>query len=561
MLGPPHLLHFCTASIIPLEYEARNGFAAEFCLRTSAAGSSIKNHVFPSNRGYGTALSDAIAQSIPAPAQYLDSPYHPDSSFLPVRVNANTFALWGSSTPAGLAGPRGSLLSARGKAMHPLGVGGDRWEHTAARLGSDNELLTFPANTVSASGASSVTMNLPASFQAMPGFVVSTTGERIRGTLSAASFTRETSGSTATVSADTPFYADAARARRNDVFIINTGKNNLSAGGVSADPATIESAVLRMVTHQAALGKRVLVLGQFINTGTTSDAIIRGRTHASDAMIQAALGDAFLDTHAWLTGPQVWADTSLVPTSEDLAEQALGNKPPSVSADSGHLNAVGLDAYARLILAKLDELGWMNANSGGGVGEPVDLLFTSDKFTGGDVASIVGRTSDAGHGGEGKSWIGSSANALRIAGGQLAVSTTPETVRWFAGFEGPGPNVAIRAKIASLQTGSQWWMDVRRPALVGIPDCYRIEFNLTTNTARLQKRVGGTATYVTGSTTFKVGDWVELRAVGSTISLLVNGVPPISTTDTDITTGSYVGFGGTPTSANIRFSDVAVQAY
>lgn len=37
---------------------------AECCLRTCAAGTSIKNHVFPSNMGYGTALSEAIGERV-----------------------------------------------------------------------------------------------------------------------------------------------------------------------------------------------------------------------------------------------------------------------------------------------------------------------------------------------------------------------------------------------------------------------------------------------------------------------------------------------------------------
>lgn len=60
----------------------------------------------------------------------------------------------------------------------------------------------------------------------------------------------------------------------------------------------------------------------------------------------------------------------------------------------------------------------------------------------------------------------------------------------------------------------------------------------------LSKVIGGTTTNIGGpqtTGTYVAGDRITLRCVGTTISLLVNGVVLYSVTDTSVTTGRYVG--------------------
>lgn len=51
--------------------------------------------------------------------------------------------------------------------------------------------------------------------------------------------------------------------------------------------------------------------------------------------------------------------TGTRPTPEDLMEQARGNKPPSLSSNSAHLNAVGYAVLRRVIEGKLENLSWL----------------------------------------------------------------------------------------------------------------------------------------------------------------------------------------------------------
>lgn len=74
-----------------------------------------------------------------------------------------------------------------------------------------------------------------------------------------------------------------------------------------------------------------------------------------------------LDLYGYSIGSQVWTDYAAMfpsfpgPTSDDLAQQALGNKPPSLALDDAHFSA---DAN-KLITSKLIEpmlttYGWIS---------------------------------------------------------------------------------------------------------------------------------------------------------------------------------------------------------
>lgn len=58
---------------------------------------------------------------------------------------------------------------------------------------------------------------------------------------------------------------------------------------------------------------------------------------------------------------QIWTDTSVTPTSEDLAAQRLGTLPPSLSDDQGrHLSPAGYEAVGvHLVKPRLARLGWL----------------------------------------------------------------------------------------------------------------------------------------------------------------------------------------------------------
>ncbi|HIF6303829.1 TPA: hypothetical protein ACX3LH_006257, partial [Klebsiella michiganensis] len=61
----------------------------------------------------------------------------------------------------------------------------------------------------------------------------------------------------------------------------------------------------------------------------------------------------------YICSSQIWTDTGITPTTDDLAMQTVGYKPTSLSADSAHLNTTAHKAVVEhVIKPKLISLGW-----------------------------------------------------------------------------------------------------------------------------------------------------------------------------------------------------------
>lgn len=265
-------------------------------------------------------------------------------------------SLWGSSTLAGAGSHFETFAQARGIPFHAAGVSGNWTQHVMARIGAAPALLTFPSNTVPASGAVEVAVsNLPVS--EFPGFAVTVAG--VGGTLAGTStgwtFTRAAAGAAVTVAADAPAIPNVGPLHRGDTIVLNAGKNNLTRGGT---PAQVFEHNKRIFDWLAPIAKRCLVVGDFVDTTTPADSTVRTKIYEANALRKAWAGPAYFDAHAFATGPAIWEYTGLKPTPTDVAEQALGNKPPSVSQDNGHFNAVGLGALTQAIIDHTQNLGW-----------------------------------------------------------------------------------------------------------------------------------------------------------------------------------------------------------
>ena len=294
--------------------------------------------------------------------QYADIPYTPGSDLYPVNPDMTRAAGWGSSSMMGLDSRMDTLFATKGAEYYGGGKGAEWCEHTAARMGARPALITVTDGSIPATG----TVNISASNMMTATVIRPYTGTLagVRGTLSFSAgppvtftFTREKPGSAVAVSPDTPFIPDA-QSYRDAVVLLWIGKNNLGNHN-NADQKVIE------VTNQcfdwlAPLAKRCLVLGHFVDTDTPAVSTERDQLNAVNSACRARYGRGFVDVASYLTGNQVWADTGITPTAADREKQAAGNKPPSLSADNGHLNAAGYDAITSLISARLNELGWYN---------------------------------------------------------------------------------------------------------------------------------------------------------------------------------------------------------
>lgn len=280
-----------------------------------------------------------------------------DGSLAPAFPDTKNITIWGSSSAERIGTALNAALSGLGATFHNEGKGGELSQNIAARFGSVPAELTFPGNSIPASGAVVVTSsNMPPDFDLKPfaGIVSGVPGE-LTSSATEVTFTRLGTGAVTPSPAGSLFIPDVGDASRQHVTILWTGKNNLTgAGSVSLVTQQTDAAF----DYTSPLIKRVLVLAHFVDTGQTAGSTQHNNVTAVNAAHKARYGDLFLDVAAYLASPQLWVDTGLTPTPTDLQQQADGIKPSSVSHDNAHLNDAGYTAVSALIRNRLAFLGW-----------------------------------------------------------------------------------------------------------------------------------------------------------------------------------------------------------
>lgn len=285
--------------------------------------------------------------------------YVRDGEVLPVLPNMQQWAGWGSSTIAQFA--EMTALAAEFGATYYNGGQGSEWStHGAARLGSVPALLTVPTGGIppEAGYALPVTcsnVRAAAYFRNTDGFL-----NGVKGTLKATdsdfTFTRWTTGEAVAVTGELPFVPVDGPLHRADVMLLNLGKNDIQSNQPAEDVIKRTDASYDWLSP---LVKRVIVIGQFINVGTPAGGLVATRLAAINKHCAARYGRQFFDLGGYLTSAQVWVDTGLTPTATDLAEQAIGNLPPSLSSDNlAHMNATARAAVTLKLKALVISLGW-----------------------------------------------------------------------------------------------------------------------------------------------------------------------------------------------------------
>lgn len=270
--------------------------------------------------------------------------------------NMRSVSGWGSSSLNLWAPKFAELFTRHGAAYFNGATPGEMIQHICARLGSHPAQLAFPADTIPATGAVTVTSpNMPAG-ATMRTFTGSVAG--VRGTLSstasALTFTRTSSGSAVTVPAGAEFIPDIGPQHRADVVVFEMGKNNLTGTAGRAD--LVNRMFDEAVAWLSPRIKRLLVPGSFVNRNATAAA--KAQVLEVNAHRAARYGQLYVDVQGYVTGEQVWRDTGLTPTAADLAQQARGEKPDSLSLDDAHLNTAGQNAVFALFESRLDTLRW-----------------------------------------------------------------------------------------------------------------------------------------------------------------------------------------------------------
>lgn len=290
---------------------------------------------------------------------YADTKYVAGTDVYPVKADASRVAGFGSSSMARIDAEFGALFSSKGAAYYAGGKGSEMAEHIAARLGSVPALVTVEGGSIPASGAVAITTSNVPLINAIRPYTGTLAG--VPGTFGYRAdpasfiFTRTTAGAVTPVPAGTPFIADAS-SYRDATVLLWMGKNNMHLADGADTAIRLTDASFDWL---APLAKRCLVLGHFVDTNWPAVHGERDRIKKTNDAHRKRYGRLFVDVSAYITGTQVWADTGITPTQADLDQQAIGNKPPSLSFDNGHLSEVADAAITNnLIAPRLTELGW-----------------------------------------------------------------------------------------------------------------------------------------------------------------------------------------------------------
>ena len=298
--------------------------------------------------GTGNGTSEAL---------YLDGAFGSTAGDVVIPLpNMAAASGWGSSSLNLWSSKFATLFADYGSSYYNGAAPGEQIEHACARLGSHPARLAFPGDTIPTFGPVTVTAsNMPASVS-LKAFTGRISG--VEGTLTSTgttlTFTRTTAGSAVSSPAGEPFMPTIGPLHQSDVIIWGAGKNNLT--GTAGRDTVVNKMTDEAIAWLTPKVKRVLVLGEFVNRGSTAAA--KAQILSVNAYRAARYGNVFVDVQNYITGSQVWADSGITPTSNDLAQQAKGEKPDSLSLDDAHLNPVAQAAVFARFADRLNHINW-----------------------------------------------------------------------------------------------------------------------------------------------------------------------------------------------------------
>ena len=248
---------------------------------------------------------------------------------------------WGSSSIEGLQAALTLMSDSFGAAYHNGGISGAYANTILAAQGSRPALVGFAGGIRPDSTPQPITVSNVQAIGTIRPLTGTLEGTGVTGTLSWSpatgwQFSRSDGGGAVAVAGPLRFIPDAPDLEPY-VEILNIGKNDMLWGGNTAGVAVQATGT----AYQDVQGRAdvVLVMGHFVTAGGTLQSPQYANVMAANAALAQIYGAQYLDVQAYLMGAQIWRDTGLTPTAEDLARQAQGLLPWSLAADALHLNA------------------------------------------------------------------------------------------------------------------------------------------------------------------------------------------------------------------------------
>lgn len=265
----------------------------------------------------------------------------------------------GSSSSQHFGAAIATEVAGLGVDLAQMGKAGEWIEHIEARWGSDPAQLTVAGGSIPPSGSIEVfSSNVPPSANMKPftGWLQGVHGT-LSSTATAFSFSRTTAGDPAVVSGQATFIPELPISRRSGLLINDSGKNNLSTAGSTQ---RVISGTRRMLEHLAPLSKRFVVIDHFVNWNVTPSSIQAQQVREVNESYYAEYGQACIRRSDYLASTDIWEDTGITPTGEDLRCQAERLLPPSLSKDAAHMSdAAHLAFYRHVFVPQLTAFGWI----------------------------------------------------------------------------------------------------------------------------------------------------------------------------------------------------------
>lgn len=358
------------------------------------------------------------------------------------------------------------------------------------------------------------------------------------------SFTRTDAGDLTALDRPTPFLVSGDQ-RLDSVTVIMAGRNNLITPAANLDNVTRD--IDGIISALTPLNRRYLVLSVTNGTTETTGTANHTAITALNATLSSRYGDLYYDLRSDFIA-QGMTIAGLTPTGSDTTAIAGDAPPPSLMVDSVHPNTDGYLVIGTLVATRLAAMGW-----GFALG---DAEYVADNFNRADAATWgdtpVGAltwTLFAGSGG--------GRNVVSGQGQHYSGSTTSA----YHGFDASRADGVFRATLATKGPGSTESVFFRYADNNNTFFLRRIGGG-SAERWRLMKVVSGSASdvYAPGSGwEIADGDEVEVRLRGTTVTVLINGAPLYSGTQTDLATNTKFGVGGTAASETARWSAVSLS--
>lgn len=144
------------------------------------------------------------------------------------------------------------------------------------------------------------------------------------------------------------------------INIVWIGKNDINNGIYNAQEVFERSKKI-CDNLDYANGGKCLILTHFSNTDWAKGA---NNWQAVQSVNQFYLNNqtrtiSTLDVANYLYSNRLWLDTGIIPTNQDKINQEQFVLPPSIAANSGHMNEIGYQAVAKLIIEQLKNTHWL----------------------------------------------------------------------------------------------------------------------------------------------------------------------------------------------------------